>query len=162
MNKQHHYKAAINWTGNKGEGTGSYQAYDRSHTLNVHHKPEILLSSDPSFRGDTSRYNPEELFLASLSSCHMLWYLHLCADNGIVVTAYTDMATGTMEESESGGKFTEIMLHPHVTVANSSMITRANELHQQAHEKCFIANSCNFPVRHHPVSKVELRTLSGE
>jgi organic hydroperoxide reductase OsmC/OhrA len=92
----------------------------------------------------------------------MLWYLHLCADNGIVVTAYTDMATGTMEESESGGKYTEIMLHPHVTVANSSMITRANELHKQAHEKCFIANSCNFPVRHHPVSKVELRTLSGE
>ena len=160
MNHQHHYKAAITWTGNKGEGTSNYKAYDRSHTLNVHHKPEILLSSDPSFRGDTSQYNPEELFLASLSSCHMLWYLHICSDNGIIVTAYTDMATGTMDENVGGGKFTEVMLHPHVTVANSSMITRANELHQQAHEKCFIANSCNFPVRHHPVSKVELRERS--
>ena len=162
MNKQHHYKAAITWSGNRGEGTSNYHAYDRCHTLNVHHKPEILLSSDPSFRGDMSRYNPEELFLASLSSCHMLWYLHLCADNGIVVTAYTDMATGTMEENEQGGRFIEVMLHPHVTVTHSSMITKASELHQQAHEKCFIASSCNFPVRHHPVSKVELRTLSGE
>jgi len=162
MNKQHHYKAAITWTGNRGEGTSNYHAYDRTHTLNVHYKPEIPLSSDPSFRGDTSRYNPEELFLASLSSCHMLWYLHLCADNGIVVTAYTDMATGTMEENEQGGRFIEVMLHPHVTVTHSSMITKASELHQQAHEKCFIASSCNFPVRHHPVSKVELRTLSGE
>ena len=162
MSKQHHYKSAITWTGNKGEGTSGYRAYDRGHTLNVHHKPEILLSSDAAFQGDNTRYNPEELFLASLSSCHMLWYLHLCADNGIVVTAYTDLATGTMDENEQGGKFIEVMLHPHVTVAHSSMITRASELHQQAHEKCFIANSCNFPVRHHPVSKVELRTLSGE
>jgi organic hydroperoxide reductase OsmC/OhrA len=162
MNKQHHYKSTITWTGNKGEGTSCYKAYDRSHTLNVHHKPEIQLSSDPSFRGDNAQYNPEELFLASLSSCHMLWYLHLCADNGIVVTAYSDMATGTMDEGIQGGKFTEVMLHPHVTVAHSSMITKASELHQMAHEKCFIANSCNFPVRHHPVSRVELRTLSGE
>ena len=157
MNNQYHYKAAIKWTGNKGEGTSHYKAYDRSHTLNVYHKPEILLSSEPAFAGDPSRYNPEELFLASLSSCHMLWYLHLCADHGIIVTAYSDMATGIMEENQHGGKFVEAMLHPHVTVAHSSMITKANELHNLAHDKCFIANSCNFPVRHHPVCKIEFK-----
>jgi organic hydroperoxide reductase OsmC/OhrA len=156
MNNQHHYKAAISWTGNRGEGTSHYKAYDRSHSLNISHKPEILLSSDPAFMGDSAKHNPEELFLASLSSCHMLWYLHLCADNGIVVTSYTDLATGLMDENVQGGKFTEVMLHPHVTVLHSSMISKANELHEEAHKKCFIANSCNFPVKHHPVCKIEM------
>jgi len=157
MNNQHHYKAAITWTGNRGEGTSHYKNYDRSHSLNIHHKPEIQLSSDPAFMGDPAQYNPEELFLASLSSCHMLWYLHLCADNGIVVTAYTDLATGVMDERAGVGKFTEVMLHPHVTVERSSMITKAIELHDRAHEKCFIANSCNFPVKHHPVCKIDVK-----
>ena len=157
MNNLHHYKAAITWTGNRGEGTTGYKSYDRSHSVNINHKPEIGLSSDAAFMGDKGKYNPEELFLASISSCHMLWYLHLCADNGIVVTAYTDMATGIMDEKEGGGKFTEVMLHPHVIVQKSSMIARAAALHDQANEKCFIANSCNFPVKHHPVCKIELK-----
>lgn len=160
MNHQHHYKAAITWTGNKGEGTSDYKAYDRSHTLHVLHKPEVELSSDTAFRGDSEKYNPEELLLASISSCHMLWYLHLCADNGIIVTAYSDMATGIMEESKDGGRFTEAVLHPHVTLENSSMITKANELHELAHKKCYIANSVNFPVKHHPVCKVEMSKVS--
>lgn len=156
MNNQHHYKATITWTGNRGEGTTGYKSYDRSHTLHISHKPEMLLSSDSAFRGDATKYNPEELFLASLASCHMLWYLHLCAEHGVVVTQYTDLATGQMaEDPKFGGKFTEVMLHPHVTVADPSMIQKATELHRDAHESCYIANSCNFPVMHHPVCKVE-------
>ena len=151
MHKQHKYKTSITWTGNLGQGTSHYKGYERSHTISVHYKPEIYASSDPSFMGDANKYNPEELFLASLSSCHMLWYLHLCSDNGIIVTAYSDNATGTMEENINGGKFIEVVLHPQVLVAEVSMIDKANELHVQANEKCFIANSCNFPVRHEAV-----------
>ena len=151
MNRQHHYKAVITWTGNLGKGTCGYKEYERSHSISVENKPGIYASSDPSFMGDASKYNPEELFLASLSSCHMLWYLHLCSDNGIVVTAYTDQATGTMAENEQRGKFIEVVLHPQVQVKEVSMIEKANELHEQANRKCFIANSCNFPVRHEAV-----------
>ncbi len=153
MNKQHFYKATISWTGNLGNGTAGYKAYERSHSISIDNKPVIEASSDPAFMGDAARHNPEELFLASLSSCHMLWYLHLCADNGITVTAYTDNATGTMEENNSGGKFIEVVLHPQVVVANAAMIEKANELHELANKKCFIANSCNFPVRHEAVIK---------
>lgn len=151
MGKLHHYKATINWTGNRGEGTSGYRKYEREHTIQVADKDIIKASSDPAFSGDASRYNPEDLLLASLSSCHMLWYLHLCADNGVIVTAYTDQATGTMEENDRGGRFTEVTLHPVVTVAEEGMADKAKHLHTAAHEKCFIANSCNFPVHHEPV-----------
>lgn len=155
MSHLHHYKTSVTWTGNRGEGTSHYKAYDRSHTVSVNHKPVINCSSDAAFMGDAECYNPEELFLASLSSCHMLWYLHLCADAGVVVTAYTDLATGILNEHlEGGGRFTEALLHPHVTVADASMIIKASELHDLAAKKCFIANSCNFEVKHHPVTKV--------
>lgn len=148
MAKQHHYKTLVNWTGNRGEGTSGYRTYDRNHTIEAGNKTIINASSDPAFLGDPSRYNPEELLLASLSSCHMLWYLHLCADNGVIVTAYSDNATGIMEENDNGGKFTEATLHPVVTVREASMIDKAKHLHEEANKKCFIANSCNFPVKH--------------
>lgn len=148
MNRQHHYNTKITWTGNRGEGTKSYRGYDRSHQVVVKNKAAIECSSDPAFAGDAAKYNPEELLVASLSSCHMLWYLHLCADNGITVTEYHDEATGTMDENEHGGKFTDVMLQPHVTITDSSQIDKANSLHEAAHKLCFIANSCNFPVRH--------------
>jgi organic hydroperoxide reductase OsmC/OhrA len=151
MNKQHHYKARIIWTGNKGEGTKNYRSYARSHEISIKNKLVIEASSDPSFLGDSSKYNPEELFLASLSSCHMLWYLHLCADNGITVIEYVDDATGTMEANENGGRFTEVILHPQVTITDSKQIDAANELHHKANKYCYIANSCNFPVKHFPV-----------
>ncbi|MEO7045711.1 MAG: OsmC family protein [Ferruginibacter sp.] len=151
MNKQHHYNARIVWIGNSGDGTKSYRSYQRSHQVSVQNKPIIEASSDPSFLGDASKYNPEELFLASLSSCHMLWYLHLCADNGITVVEYVDDATGTMEENENGGKFTEVILHPQVTITDSDKINAANELHHKANQYCYIANSCNFPVKHLPM-----------
>lgn len=151
MTGQHHYKTTIKWTGNKGQGTKDYRSYDRNHTVLVDGKQNILCSSDPSFRGDKTRYNPEELFLASIASCHMLWYLHVCADNGIVVEDYSDHATGIMQETEDGGgHFTEVTLHPVVTVKDKTMIDTANELHKKANQFCFIANSCNFPIYHNP------------
>ena len=149
MEKEHHYSSKLSWTGNKGEGTAHYRAYDRDHILSVTGKPEIPASSDPSFRGSPQRYNPEELLIASLSSCHMLWYLHLCAVNGVVVTAYTDEAEGVMmETADGGGYFKEVILHPVVTVTNAAMIEKAIALHHDANKMCFIASSCKFPVRH--------------
>jgi organic hydroperoxide reductase OsmC/OhrA len=153
--KEHNYSVNIQWTGNKGTGTSGYAAYDRSHFIQAKEKQPILSSSDPAFRGDPTKYNPEELLVASVSSCHMLWYLHLCADAGIVVTDYIDEATGTMVEDENGGgRFAEIILHPHVTITDLAMIDKANQLHEKAHQHCFIANSCNFPIKHKAVFKV--------
>ncbi|MEJ7610997.1 MAG: OsmC family protein [Ferruginibacter sp.] len=151
--KQHHYNTRITWTGNTGKGTESYKGYERNHTISIEGKQEIAASSDPAFSGDAAKHNPEDLLLASLSSCHMLWYLHLCADNGIVVTAYSDHAEGTMTEDAAGGRFTEVILHPVVTVSDETKKDRANELHNDAHQKCFIANSCNFLIQHEPVCK---------
>ncbi|CAG5072532.1 hypothetical protein DYBT9623_04184 [Dyadobacter sp. CECT 9623] len=153
--RQHHYKTTIEWTGNTSRGTADYRAYERSHTAKIEGKPGIDLSSDPAFRGDRTRHNPEELFVASIASCHMLWYLHLCTEAGVVVLEYQDRATGTMEETDNGsGRFTEVILYPVVKVSDESMLQKANELHHKAHEYCFIANSCNFPIRHEPVSTI--------
>lgn len=148
--KKHYYKTALEWTGNKGNGTESYRSYDRNHTIHIEGKSHpIMGSSDPSFLGDPSRYNPEELFLSSLASCHMLWYLHLCSIHQITVTAYQDNATGVMEENENGsGRFIAVTLQPRIKVEDLDMIDKANELHDQANKMCFIANSCNFKIEH--------------
>ena len=155
MPKSHHYHLTTRWTGNTGSGTSHYKAYDRSHTIAIENKPDLQGSSDPAFRGDPTRHNPEELLLASLSACHMLWFLHLCSEAGIVVVAYTDYATGTMTETpDGGGHFTEVTLHPTVTVTESSMTQTAQALHKKANALCFIANSVNFTVSHQPVCQV--------
>ncbi len=155
MNGEHNYKLALKWTGNKGSGTSGYRAYERSHTISIDSKPDILTSSDPVFRGDKTKHNPEELLLASLSSCHMLAYLHLCAVNKIIVMEYTDNAEGSMIETpDGGGHFTEVILHPVVTVKEKSMLDKANELHSKANELCFIAQSVNFPVHHKADCKI--------
>ena len=154
MSKTHKYTATLTWTGNKGTGTNDYREYERSHTWSVAGKPDIPCSSDTPFRGDGSRHNPEDMLLASLSSCHMLWYLHLCADAGVIVTQYTDQPHGVMTEVPGGGgHFVSVTLHPVATVTEEWMIEKAQALHDAAHKKCFIANSCNFPVMHEPVSK---------
>ena len=156
MMKLHRYQAAIEWTGNLGTGTDNYRNYSRDYEVKVENKRIVEGSSDPSFRGDSSRYNPEELLLASIASCHLLWYLHLCADNGVIVESYTDRATGTMKELTNGsGHFTEVVLHPIVTVNNEAMLTAAMELHVKANAMCFIANSVKFPVRHQAEIKVK-------
>lgn len=147
MHRTHNYQVRTVWTGNKGQGTSGYQAYERSHEIQVEGKPKILASSDPKFRGDANRYNPEELFLASIATCHMLWYLHLCADNQITVLAYTDNARGTMEENLDGsGQFVEVILAPVVTIGRGDSVL-AESLHDQANSLCFIARSLNFPVQ---------------
>jgi organic hydroperoxide reductase OsmC/OhrA len=137
----------VRWTGDLGTGTSGYRAYKRDHEISAAGKPVIPASSDPDFRGDPSRYNPEELLVASLSTCHMLWYLHLCADAGIVVTGYADEPRGTMAEAEDGGgRFTEVVLRPRVRVATGSDLELAQQLHEEAHHLCYIASSVNFPV----------------
>jgi len=147
--KQHHYCVAVQWTGNTGTGTSNYAAFSRDHELSCDGKPPILGSSDPAFRGDAARWNPEELLVASVAACHKLWYLHLCAVAGVVVTGYVDEAEGVMvEDAQKGGFFAKIVLRPKVTITPDSDPEKAASLHEQAHEKCFIANSVNFPVSH--------------
>ncbi len=147
MPKEHLYSVGVNWTGNQGQGTLGYASYSRDHEIVIQGKPPIAGSSDPTFRGDATRHNPEEMLVASLSACHMLWYLHLCSEAGIVVTDYRDNASGTMVETEDGsGKFASVILRPLVTVTPESDASIAKRLHEKAHHLCFIANSVNFPV----------------
>jgi organic hydroperoxide reductase OsmC/OhrA len=156
MSKPHRYATTLTWTGNTGEGTANYRAYERAYVIAADGKPALLGSSDPGFRGDPGRWNPEELLLASISSCHQLWYLHLCAVNGVVVTAYSDAATATMVEDETGGgRFESAVLRPHVTIAAGSDPAKAMALHHDANAKCFVANSLNFAVEHEASVEVE-------
>jgi organic hydroperoxide reductase OsmC/OhrA len=145
--KRHTYAASIRWPIHGGPGTTSYRAYSRDHAIGAAGKHEIAASSDPAFLGSAERFNPEQLLVASLSSCHMLWYLHLCAVNGVVVTAYRDDASGTMEEdARRSGSFVRVELRPQVTIAPGGSRSLALELHHEAHRCCYIARSVNFPV----------------
>jgi organic hydroperoxide reductase OsmC/OhrA len=156
MAKEHEYQATLVWTGNIGSGTMDYRSYDRSYVISIKNKPDIQGSSDSSYLGDKTKHNPEDLLVSALSSCHMLWYLHLCAENGIIVLEYKDEATGKMIEDSSGsGRFKEVVLHPVVTISEQADMDKAMFLHTQAHKMCFIANSCNFPIFHEPQCLVE-------
>lgn len=165
--RAHEYRVQLTWTGNRGEGTASYTAYGREHEIAAEGRPTLAGSADPAFRGDPSRYSPEDLLVASLSACHMLWYLHLCADAGVVVTDYRDEAYGRMDmEADGRARFTEVVLRPRVTLeegtpagatgeggsgsAPVSAVATAGRLHREAHRMCFIARSVNFPVRCEP------------
>ncbi|MBS1752076.1 MAG: OsmC family protein [Bacteroidetes bacterium] len=155
MHRSHRYTTKLTWTGNLGSGTADYTGYSRNHTIVTEGKPVIAASSDPLFRGDRSCYNPEELLVASLSSCHMLWFLHLCSESGLIVIAYEDAAEGTLQEDADGsGRFIEVILHPVVTVYEAANMLFAKQLHEEAHKKCFISNSCNFPVKCEAVCRV--------
>ncbi|MEV0234437.1 OsmC family protein [Nonomuraea sp. NPDC050786] len=155
MTRQHTYPVVVTWTGNKGTGTSGYRDYGREHELTAEGPRPIAASSDPAFRGDPSRWNPEQLLVGALSECHMLSYLHKCAVAGVVVTEYVDNAVGTMAETAEGGHFTEAVLRPVVTVASPDMVDTAVKLHEDAHHACFIASSVNFPVRHEPTVRSE-------
>lgn len=149
---EHHYQLHVRWTGNRGVGTATYTGYGRDHEVTAPGKPPIDGSSDTVFRGDATRWNPEELLVASLSQCHLLAYLHECVKAGISVVDYEDAPEGTMRTTaDGGGVFTEVVLHPAVTVAEPGMEDLAQRLHDDAHHHCFIASSVNFPVRHEPV-----------
>lgn len=155
--KQHQYTTRTEWTGNLGEGTTNYRAYSRDHLISAEGKPAMPGSSDPAFRGDAARWNPEEMLVASLSSCHMLWYLHLCAQAKITVLAYHDDAQGTMVEgADGGGHFSQVTLRPVATLAAGSDEVAAKALHEQAHHLCFIANSVNFPVAIEPTVRLAI------
>jgi len=153
MPHEHNYSVRTVWTGNRGSGTSNYRAYARDHEISADGKSApVLCSSDPVFRGDPSRYSPEELLVGSLSACHMLWFLHLCADAGIVVTDYCDDAAGTMATHGDGaGEFTKVVLKPRAVITDPSRIEDATALHTRAHEMCFIARSVNFQVEYQPV-----------
>jgi organic hydroperoxide reductase OsmC/OhrA len=158
LTREHHYRITTTWTGNLGTGTSDYRAYSRDHEIKISGKRTPLPgSSDRAFRGDPARYTPEELLVASLSTCHMLWFLHLCADAGIVVTEYEDVASGAMSEhvvpdpDAGSGEFTRVVLRPRAAITDAARIDDALALHSRAHELCFIARSVNFPVEHEPV-----------
>jgi organic hydroperoxide reductase OsmC/OhrA len=151
MTKLHHHEARIQWTGNRGTGTSAYRAYDRSWDFCTPGKSVIHCSNDPMLGGDPSRHNPEDMLVAALSSCHMLWYLHLCAVGGVVVLSYEDDAIGEMVMHRDGsGEFSSVLLRPRVLVTAGSDRRRAAAIHDDAHRFCFIARSVNFPVRIEP------------
>lgn len=145
----HEYAAAVTWEGNTGEGTASYASYSRRWRVSVAGKHDLVGTADPAFRGEPDKHNPEDLFLAAISACHMLFYLSLCAREGIKVLAYEDDARGTLQlGADGGGQFEEITLHPNVTIEGEENTAQAFRLHDTAHRLCFIANSCSVPIRH--------------
>jgi organic hydroperoxide reductase OsmC/OhrA len=154
----HHYELALDWTGNTGSGTSSIRSYSRDHVVAAPGLAPISGSADPAFRGDPAKWNPEQLFLASIAQCHMLWYLGLTAGAGVVVTAYEDRPTATMTEEPSGaGQFDSVTLHPTVTISASSDAAKARELHEKVADYCFIARSINTPIHH----EVTVRVAAG-
>ncbi|MEZ5854590.1 MAG: OsmC family protein [Hyphomicrobiaceae bacterium] len=145
--KEHHYCPCVTWTGSRGKGTESYTSYGRDHVISVDGRPDIPGSSDPVFRGDRDRHNPEDLLVASLAACHMLWYLHLASEAGIVVMSYVDQPFGRMVVGgDGGGRFVNVILRPEIRIAAGCDARLAKTLHEAAHQRCFIANSVNFPV----------------
>ena len=156
----HRYALQLEWTGNRGEGTSGYRAYERSYDLRAHGKPTLAGSADATFHGDRAKWKPEEMLLGALSSCHLLSYLHVCADAGVNVLQYSDAADGEMVLAGDGsGRFTAVTLRPQVVVAETSDPETAQMLHHLAHEKCFIANSVNFPV--HCEATIEVRAAQA-
>lgn len=156
--RTHDYDVTLTWTGNHGAGTSAYNTYGREHEVSTAGTPTILGSADPAFRGDPTRWNPEQLQVAALSQCHMLWYLNLAAEAGVVVTAYEDNAHGVMaQDSRGAGQFESVTLRPRVTIAADSDPDVAERLHSKVPEVCFIARSVNFPVHHEPTIVVAAR-----
>lgn len=147
----HDYTTRVVWTGNRGEGTAHYRAYDRSWDIAVPAKPVVPCSNDPLLGGDPAKMNPEDLLLSALSACHMLWYLHYASDAGLRVTAYEDRPIGQGEVGKGGaGRFVRVTLRPSVTLAAGSDLAAAEAIHHRIHQVCFIARSVNFPVDYAP------------
>lgn len=155
-NREIEYRAHLAWEGNLGQGTARYEEYGRNYRVSVEGKSDLEGSADPAFRGDPSRHDPEDHLLAAVSGCHMLSYLALCAKYGIVVTAYEDDPRGRLTlEASGGGRFESIVLHPTVTITRGEDREKGSQLHETAHEHCFIANSCSVPIAHEATIRIE-------
>ena len=158
----HSYEIAVTWTGNTGTGTSSRRAYSRDHEVTAAGMAPLAASSDPAFRGDPTRWNPEQLYLASIAQCHMLWYLDLAAQAGVVVTGYEDHPTAIMRVEPTGaGQFESVTLHPIVTITAASDPRIAEDLHHRVGDYCFIARSINTPIHHSVVVHVENSAASA-
>ncbi|MBL0286511.1 MAG: OsmC family protein [Bacteroidetes bacterium] len=151
MSNKINYKLIMAWLGNEGTGTSGYKHYKRDFVVVGEGKPPISGSSDVHFLGDIEKYNPEEMLLMSVSSCHMLWFLHLCAVSDVVVSEYSDEPTGVLEIfADGGGKFSEITLRPIISIIGQPSIEQLNSLQEKANKLCFIANSLNIKINHEP------------
>ncbi len=149
MAKKHDFPNRIVWTGNRGTGTSAYRDYDRTWDMALEGKDTLSCSNDPMLGGDPSKYNPEDMLIAAISSCHMLWYLHLCSVAGVTVTAYEDTPVGVGESEPDGtGRFLEAILYPKITITKESDVQKARDIHDEIHKHCFIARSVNFPIRY--------------
>jgi organic hydroperoxide reductase OsmC/OhrA len=149
---KHVFKAKLNWLFPKKEAA----KYTKSHSISIDGKTVLHVSAAKAFKGDPALYNPEDLLLSSVVSCHMMSYLYVCSQNGIDVVSYSDEAEATLEVLEDGsGRFTVIKLNPKVCVNNKEKREEALSLHKKANELCFIANSCNFPILHFPTCEIE-------
>jgi len=149
MTFKHLFKAKLNWISKENPADSSKRFYSKGHQIKIEGKPVLDVSAAKAFKGDPELYNPEDLLLSSLVSCHMMSYLYVCSQNGIEVLEYSDNAEATLEVNPDGsGRFIEAKLYPKVKISNSDQIELALGLHQKANELCFIANSCNFPVLH--------------
>ena len=156
MANTHQYESRLEWKGNLGTGTATYAGYDREYTVAIEGKPELRGSADPMFKGNKDLHNPEDLFVAAISSCHMLSYLALCARKGVSVVSYKDDARGTLElDSKGGGKFSEVNLNPLVVIADAANQALAISLHEEAHKQCYIASSCSVPIHHKATVRIE-------
>lgn len=153
---EHTYNSHVQWTGNRGAGTASYHAYDRTWDVAVPGKAVIHCSNDPLLGGDTTKMNPEDLILSALSACHMLWFLHYASDTEIIVTSYEDTPVGVGEVSAGGaGRFIAAVLHPKIRLQSGADIAAATAIHHRIHEVCFIARSVNFPVTYEPIFEID-------
>ena len=148
--RDHQYQVRVAWTGNAGQGTATYAGYSRAHEISVSNKSPIHGTTEVPRFHDKSAYTPEELLVAALSACHMMWTLHMCADAGITVVSYIDEAEGTMHPHGQTGQFTEVVLRPLMKITDPKRIADAESAHEEAHRLCNIARSVNFPVHCEP------------
>ena len=153
----HHYALDLEWTGNRGDGTSGFREYDRDVLAHAEGRPSLELSADRPFRGDPARWNPELLLLAAVSECRLLSFLHVAVTHGVVVTAYTDSPTATLDQRGIGSRITEATLRPCVTVADAAHLDLVPALHAEAGQACFIASSVAFPITHEPTTRVAQR-----
>ncbi len=121
----------------------------KTHQVFIDDKSPLTVSAAKAFKGDETKYNPEDLLLSALASCHMMSYFYVCAQNGIELIDYKDEAVGVLElKADGSGAFTSVVLNPVVTISKSEMIDKAVSLHKEAHSICFIAHPCNVLISH--------------